>query len=136
MVKRTFVMIVSIFLVFPVKSQHFIGKNKDQVEKDMETLYPDFAIDHSSVNHTYKYLKYVNKVNEQTMLVFLSENDVCTSTQLMSDYANLLQVKTDLNKKYKHVGKDKWTYSVQNEKFLVKIKREEWFFTVFTNKDE
>jgi hypothetical protein len=135
MTKKLFVLVPLMFLVFTVKSQHLIGKTKVQVEKDMETLFPGFVPDHSSVNHVYKYLKYVDKIKEQTMLVFLSADDICTSTQLMSDYANLLDVKEALNKKYKPSGKDKWKYTVDGKKFTVKIKRGEWYFTVLTTKE-
>lgn len=135
MVKKLFVLVLLMVLGFSAKSQHLIGKTKDQVERDIETVYPDFAQDHSSVNHVYKYLKYVNKIAEQTLLVFLSEGDTCISTQLMSDYANLLQVKETLNKKYKPAGKDKWKYTIDGTKFMVKIKRGEWFFTVLTTKE-
>ena len=136
MIKGVILLAVMIFLVSPVKAQHFIGKTKELVEKEMETSFPDFAIDKSSVNHTYKYLKYINKVTEQTLLVFLSENDLCTSTKLVSDYANLLQVKKELNSKCKPAGKDKWKYTQNGVKYVVKLKREEWFFTVFTSKDQ
>ena len=136
MIKGIILLAVMIFFVSPVKSQFFIGKTKELVEKEMETSFPDFAIDKSSVNHTYKYLKYINKFTEQTLLVFLSEDDLCTSTKLVSDYANLLQVKKELNSKYKLTGKDKWKYTQNGVKYVVKLKREEWFFTVFISKGQ
>ncbi|HEY4787685.1 MAG TPA: hypothetical protein VIH57_16625, partial [Bacteroidales bacterium] len=83
-----------------------------------------------------KYLKYINKITDQTMLLFLSEKDICTSTKLMSDYSNLLQVKKDLDKNYKSAGKNTWKYTKDGVKYVVKLKREEWFFTVFTAKEE
>jgi len=129
-------LLMMLLLVLPVKSQHFIGKTKAQVEKEMKASYADFALDNSTVNNTYKYLKYVNKLTEETLLVFLSEDDICTSTKLASDYANLLQVKKDLNAKYKPAGKEKWRYTKDGVKYLVKLKREEWFFTVFTSKEK
>jgi hypothetical protein len=119
---------------FPVGSQHFIGMQKEQLVKAMKTVYPDFVIDTSSVNHTYKYLKYIDKVNEQTLLVFLSDNDVCTATKLMSNYSFLTQVKEELSKKYKTAGNDQWTYAVEGVEYHVKLKREAWFFSVITSK--
>ncbi len=136
MVQKVILLAVMTMIVFPVKSQHFIGKTKDMVQEEMKTSYPDYAVDNSSVNHTYKYLKYINKVTEQTLLVFLSDADVCTSTKLMSDYSNLLQVKKDLNSKYKPAGKDTWKYTLNGVKYIVKLKRGDWFFTVFTSKGQ
>jgi len=136
MIKKVILVVLVITLVIPAKSQHFVGKSKVQVEKEMKTLLPEFVIDNSSVNRTYKYLKYINKITEQTMLIFLSENDICTSTKVVSDYSNLLQVKKDLNNSYKSTGKDTWKYSIDGVKYVVKLKREEWYFTVFTTKDD
>lgn len=134
MKNRILVGLMTVFFVLPLQSQHLIGKNKEQLEKEIKSLYPDFVIDRSSVNNTYKYLKYIDKFNEQTLLVFLSDKDICTSTKLMSDYSNLDQVKKDLNKRFKVAGKDQWTYTINGVSYLVKLKRDEWFFSVFTSK--
>lgn len=136
MVQKVLLLCVMAVFVSPLKSQHFIGKTKDQVIKEMKTTCPDYAMDNSSVNYTYKYLKYINKVTEQTLLIFLSEGDVCTSTKLMSDYSNLLLVKKELNAKYQPAGKETWTYTLDGVTYKVKLKHEEWFFTVFTSKEQ
>ncbi len=122
-----------VLFVSPVKSQHLIGKTKTQIEKEMEASYNDFDLDQSSVNRTYKYLKYVNKITEETLLVFLTADDICSATKLTSDYANLLQVKKQLSK-YKPAEKNKWVYIEKGVKYTVKLKQEEWFFSVFTSK--
>lgn len=135
-VQKSILLALLSIIAFSAKSQHLVGKTKDQVVQEIKVSMPDYVIDNSSVNHTYKYLKYVNKVTEQTLLVFLSEADVCTSTKLMSDYSNLLQVKKDLNAQCKPAGKDIWKYTAGGVKYIVKLKREEWYFTVFTSKDK
>jgi hypothetical protein len=134
--KKIWVFILFIFLLFPVWSQNLIGKNRGETEAQVKSQYPGFMIDNSTVNHTYKYLKYVDKFNEQTLLVFLSESDVCTATKLISSYSNLPEVKQSLNKKYKPAGKDKWRYSENGVGYVVELKREEWFFCVFTSKEK
>jgi len=134
MKNRILVVLMAMFFVLPLQSQHLIGKSKEQVVKEIKSFYPDFVIDRSSVNNTYKYLKYIDKFNDQTFLVFLSDKDICTSTKLMSDYSNLDQVKQDLNKRFKAAGKDQWAYTLNGVLYMVKLKREEWFFCVFTSK--
>jgi len=136
MIKRFILVVMVINFVIPVKSQHLVGKTRLVAEEEIKNHLPEFVIDHSSVNHTYKYLKYINKVTEQTMLVFLSDDDICTSTKVVSDYSNLLQVKKDLDKNYKPVGKDTWKYTIDDKKYVVTLKREEWYFTVFTTSDK
>lgn len=128
--------IITLFFLFSINyqlfSQHLIGLNKEQVISVMKKDYPSFDLDNSTVNYTYKYLKYIDKFSEQTMLIFLSDNNVCTSTKLISDYSNINEVKNKLNTTCKKSGKDKWTYMVQGKTFLVTLQRTEWFFTVFT----
>lgn len=136
MSKKIIISFLLLALFSAVHAQHIIGMPKDQLTKEMKKLYPDFVQDNSSVNNTYKYLKYIDKRNEQTLLVFLTDDDVCKSTKLISDYMNLLDVKNNLNKNYKPSGKDKWTYKVDNITYLVTLKREKWFFSVFTSKKE
>ena len=54
----------------------------------------------------------------------------------MSDYSNLETVKSSLKKSYKPNGKDKWKYSIAGVEYSVVLKREEWYFTVFTSKKD
>jgi len=137
MSKKVFsgIFLVLIFCL-SLRAQHVIGLHKDQLVKEMGKLYPDFVQDNSSVNTTYKYLKYIDRTNEQTLLVFLTDDDICKSTKLISDYMNLLEVKGNLDKNYKPSGKDKWTYTLSGVTYLVTLKREKWFFSVFTSKKE
>lgn len=134
--RKVFIVLLSMVFVSPLVSQHLIGLHKEEVIKEIKTNNRNFIIDKSSVNYIYKYLKYIDKNGEQTFLVFLSENDICTSTKLMSDYSNLVILNKDLNKKYKKVGQNKWTYNLGGIVYMVKLKREEWFFTIFTSKKE
>jgi hypothetical protein len=117
-------------------AQHLIGLDIEQVKTTMKKHYPSFDIDNTTVNNTYKYLKYIDRFSEQTLLVFLSEKDISTATKLMSAYTNLEDIKSRLNKAYKPNGKDKWTYKVNGITYLITLKRSEWFFTVFTSKKE
>jgi hypothetical protein len=133
--KKVFVGITLLVIGLTLSAQHLIGMSKDQLIKEMRILYPDFIQDNSSVNNTYKYLKYIDKTNEQTLLVFLTDADVCKSTKLISDYTNLLDVKNNLAQ-YKPAGKDKWTYTLNGVTYLVTLTREKWFFSVFTSKKE
>jgi hypothetical protein len=129
----------SVFLLLftnQIFSQHLIGLSKEQVKTLMEKEYPSFDIDNSAVNPTYKYLKYIDKYSEQTMLIFLSDKDKCTATKLISDYSNLIDVKAKLNKTCKKSGKDKWIYKVNGITYQVTLQRTEWFFSVFTSKKD
>jgi hypothetical protein len=133
MIIKILLLLTGLSLLLPVKSQNLIGMNVQQIEKEIKVHYPNFVIDNSFVNNSYKYLKYIDKINEQTLLVFLSDNNECTSTKLICDYSMLDQVKEEM-KKYKTDKKDQWSYSVNGVQYLVKLHREEWFFSLSTYK--
>jgi hypothetical protein len=131
---RILVIFLTMFIHFQSDSQYFIGMQKKQLIMEIKGVYPDFVIDTTSVNYTYKYLKFVDSYNEQTLLFFLSDKDVCTATKLISNYSCLSKVQKELNKKYKSAGRDMWIFKVNGEDYQVKLKREEWFFSVIISK--
>jgi hypothetical protein len=134
---KTKILVLSIFIGFctiQLQAQNLIGMSKSEVMQVIKKAYPSFDIDGDAKNTTYKYLKYIDKYNEETMLVFLSDDDVCTFTKLMSDYSNE-KIRTDeLDKKYKKTGDHFWTFVDKGENFTVELKKEEWYFTIITKK--
>lgn len=131
-------MLVTLFLTFSLagvsSSQHLIGLHKDDIIVLMKENQPDFKMDNSTVNKLYKYLKFVDNINEQTLLIFLDENDRCTFSKLMSDYSNLDDALNDLNKNYKTVKVNEWIYSIDGVNYSVTLAEEEWFFTILVKK--
>ena len=115
---------------FHAAAQNYIGMKKTDIIKIMQKDQPQFKLDTSSVNRTYKYIKLVDRISEQTMLFFLDENNTCTYVRWMSDYANLNDIMAELNKKYKKKDKKTWSYVDKAQEFIVTLEEGEWFFTV------
>ena len=111
-------------------AQNFIGMKKADIIKVMQKNQPVFKLDTSSVNRTFKYIKFVDKISEQTMLFFLSENNICTYVRWMSDYANLNDIISELNTKYKRKDERTWSYSDKGQDYIVRLEEGDWFFTV------
>jgi hypothetical protein len=116
-------------------SQNFIGMNPGEIAAAVKTGYPQFKLDRNAINHSYKYLKYIDKISEQTILFFMTDQNTCTYVRWMADYSNLNDIITMLNKKYKKNGVNTWTYSDKGESYSVKMKEEEWYFTVTFRKN-
>jgi hypothetical protein len=132
--------ILLVFLLFSgpclsLSAQNFIGLNIQEITTVMKSNHPQFKIDKNAVNHTYKYLKYVDKITEQTILFFLSDKDICTYVRWMSDYSNLNDMISLLNSKYKKSGTNTWSYSDKGETYSVKLEEDEWYFTVSFRKN-
>ncbi len=128
--------LILIWLVISAQAQttNYIGKSKEEIIKKMNEDNPAFVLDDGMVNETYKYLKFFDKNNEETMLFFLSDNDICTYTKLLSDYANINARTDELNKNYKNAGELKWVFVDRGEVYFVELKKEKWYFTVITKK--
>jgi hypothetical protein len=128
--------LIAFLLALRINGQNYIGLHKDEIISLMDETKSDFRLNKGVVNKAYNYLKYEDKVNEQTLLFFLDEDDCCTYVRLMSDYANLSDVLDSLNSNYRKDSEDKWTYRDQDETYTVSLKKEDWFFTVSTKKEE
>ncbi len=113
---------------YEVKAQHLIGLSKEDVIKKMQET--SFVIDKTSRNTTFSYLKYVHRLEEKTFLVFLSKENICTSTKLMSDYSSFKSTLAEFNKKYKKAGSMEWTYKIEGITYKVLVRKEEWFYSV------
>lgn len=127
--------LLMLFLPFETEGQSFIGMHKDEIPGLLKTVNPQFKLDRTAVNRTYNYLKFVDKVSEQTILFFLSDTDVCTYVRWMADYANLTDMTGMLNRKYRRNGPNSWTYSEKGENYSVTLVEEEWYFTVSFRKN-
>ena len=128
--KALLYIISAIFMVFNSHAQNYIGLHKDEIIQLMHENKRNFRLNTSNINNTYNYLKYEDKISEQTMLFFLSKNDTCKYVRLMSDYSNLNDVLNDLDTKYKKAGKDKWTYVDKGKDYVVEMSEGDWYFTV------
>jgi len=115
-----------------VVAQNFIGMHKDNIHEVMKKNYPGLKLNTNVVNHDYKYLKYEDKINEITVLFFLSEDNRCTLVRRMCDYSNINDELQFLNSKYKPAGKDTWIYEDGGKKYLVTLEEGEWYFTITT----
>jgi len=119
-------------LVVELSAQNFIGMHKDNIKDLMKKSYPALKLNTNVVNHDYKYLKYEDKINEITVLFFLSDDDKCTLVRRMCDYANINDELQVLNSKYKPAGKNTWIYEDGGKKYLVTLEEGEWYFTITT----
>jgi hypothetical protein len=122
---------IAFTLVFSAShAQNYIGMNPTEIAGSLKTTWPQFKLDKNAVNHSYQYLKYVDKISEQTILFFLSDKNICTYVRWMCDYSNLNDMITMLNSKYKKSGVNTWSYIDKSEHYSVKLEEEEWYFTI------
>ena len=118
-----------------IRGQNYIGKSKSEIPALLKSAYPQFKLDKEVVNHAYNYLKFVDKVSEQTLLFFLSNKDICTYVRWISDYSNLNDMIAMLNKNYHKNGPNSWSYGDNGDDYTVTLVEGEWYFTVSFRKN-
>lgn len=131
-----YILLISLIVSLKVNAQNFIGLHKKEIAALMKETQKEFVLNTGVVNKKYNYLKYEDKINEQTVLYFLNDDNYCTYVRLISDYANYISTLETLNARYTRKNENTWIYKDQGKKYIVYLEKEEWFFTVNTKKKE
>ena len=131
-----YITLIVLVISLQVNAQNFIGLHKNEIVTLMKETQKEFKLNTGVVNKKYNYLKYEDKINEQTVLYFLDDNDYCTYVRLISDYANINSAIDELNNKYTRKNDNTWIYTDRGKKYIVYLEKEEWFFTINIKKKE
>ena len=134
MTKWIFILFTALLVEASVLGQKLVGHKKTDVITWMKEVKPDFVLDNTVVNSKFKYLKFIDKINQETLLCFLSDDNICTMTRLMSDYSNLDKTIKRLNIEYKKTGSGKWKYTDENVEYTIELKKDKWYFMLETHK--
>lgn len=113
-------------------AQNFIGQYKEDIRKKAREAYPGFVFDKEVENGKKSFIKYVNILEEQTLLFILDENGYCTSTARMYNTWLFSKIKGEFDKKYKRLDSLRWIDSINGNIYEIIIKKGDWFFTVIT----
>lgn len=127
-------MIIAFSTVFTCNAQQFIGKHKDDVKQIMNSQRKDVYIDESSRNTVYNLLKYVDHNSTQTIYYVFNDLDTCKFYKTIYDYSYLRKVEKELDHKYIRKSSDNWYFLENNEKYLVTLKKDKWYFSVLVKK--
>jgi hypothetical protein len=133
--KFAFIVVSLFFVFFSLSAQSMIGMKKDDIVKLMKQNYPELERT-KVINDTYNYLKYQDSMGEQTFLIFLSSDDICTSHKLMSHYVHLGKEIATLNAKYESAGNNFWKYTENGVNYSVELQKGQWFFSIIHKKAE
>ena len=109
---------------------NFIGKHKDCIISTIKEQHKTLKLNTAVVNDTYNYLKFEDKINEVTVLFFLTKDDKCKMVRLMADYSNFNDYLEELNMKLKLVKSNFWQYEDNKTTYIVNLDEGDWFFTI------
>lgn len=84
----------------------------------------------SDNNSYFKYLKYADDTDTQTILFFLSDKSVCTEVRIICDLSLKSQKVKELDSTYSKAGNNVWTEKKNDNIYLIELKDEKWFFSI------
>jgi hypothetical protein len=116
--------------------QQYLGKHKSELRKMMKENSKELYEDDSSKNPVFNMVKYVDRLQSQTLIYFFSEEDTCQYSKWMYDYSMLNKVVSNLNENYQQSADDSWHYSSEGQAFRVTLTTGDWFFTITTKSKE
>lgn len=119
-----------------VLGQNFVGKHKLEIKKEMKENYKDFYFSKEVLGKS-NFVKYEDFDGYKTLLFVLNEDGYCKYQMLMCDYGLLKSTIDQLNQNFEYKEDLAWyDYKSGKENFVIKIKKEEWYFSVITKKLE
>lgn len=134
--KKIIVLLLIVVSSLNVLSQNFVGKHKLQIKKEMKENYKDFYFSKEVMSKN-SFIKFEDFDGYQTFLFVLDDEGYCKYQMLMCDYSLLKTKIDDLNKTYEYQGELVWHDFISgNQNFVIRIKKEEWYFSIITRKLE
>ncbi len=117
-------------------SQNLIDHSASEIETIMKERYKNFKPSKTTNNPHYRYLKYENHQQTETLLFFLSEDDVCIYYKYIGDYSRFYSKIAEMDEKYEKIDKNAWIEELNGAKYRIELTKREWFFTLTTRKTD
>jgi len=134
--KKIIVLLLIVVSSLNVLGQNFVGSHKLEIKKEMKEKYPDFYFSKEVMGKS-SFIKYEDFDGYRTFLFVLDDDGYCKYQMLMCDYSLLKRTIDSLNTSYEYKNDLTWyDYTAGKENFVVRIKKEEWYFSVITKKLE
>jgi hypothetical protein len=125
-------LIVFFILTFclDLSGQNLIGYKEKDIRQYMQDKQKNFSFQNMIYNSTFKYLKYQDMNETQTLLFFLTTDSVCKSIRLVCDKSLESDKIKELNSAYTISGNNVWSEIRNGKKYIIELKEEEWSYNV------
>lgn len=77
-------------------------------------------------NSLFKYLKYSDNSDSQTILFFLTPDSVCKGVRVICENSMKPEKIKELDANYKRIGEHKWVDNHDGKSYLIRLEEEEW----------
>ncbi|MFC2086864.1 hypothetical protein ACFLSA_01705 [Bacteroidota bacterium] len=127
-------LLISMFILPAFGSINLIGYHKNDIKDIMKSQKTGFYFNKELDNGRVRFIKYVDNYGDKTLIYVLNQADTCYYFLVMYDYSLLEEVVEQLNKTCTKEEEYIWSESLDNENYTIKLKKNEWYFTVVTRR--
>lgn len=110
-------------------SQNLVGYKSNEIVKFMSTSKSDMNRDNVS-NSTFRYLKYSDKYDTQTILFFLNPDSVCKSMRIVCNNSIKTSKIKELDSEFSRTGEKTWIDRRQGKSYSVVLADGDWSFSI------
>jgi len=110
---------------FCTYGQNLVGLNGRDIQKYMKDNHKELNSE-KVINDRFKYLKYSDSSNSQTLLFFLNNDSVCNSERFICDMSLKQDKVKEFDSIYKKSGNNRWVDHRDGKNYLIEIRDEKW----------
>ncbi|HDP74886.1 MAG TPA: hypothetical protein ENN49_03280 [Bacteroidales bacterium] len=126
----SFITAAIVILSHLVNAQNYIGLHKNEIAKRMPQENKGFFFEKEVNVDDRGFLKYVNTLEEQTILFMIDTEGYCTAVSRMYNTWLYNQVVKELNSKYQQVSTNKWLEVKDGKNYDLILVKGKWFLTI------
>jgi hypothetical protein len=118
------------FFNLSISGQNLIGYNEKEIRQYMRDKQKNMDFQNFTNNSTFKYLKYVDRDDSQTLLFFLTADSVCKSIRLVCDKSLKTQKTKEYDNIYRKGGENVWTETKEGKNYIIELKDEDFSLSI------
>ena len=127
---KLFIVLLFVLSNLSISGQNLIGYHENEIRQYMKDNQKNMNFQKFTNNSTFKYLKYVDNEESQTLLLFLTADSICKSIRLICDKNLKTQKTKELDDIYKKGGENVWTDTRNGKNYLIDLKDEDFSFSI------
>jgi hypothetical protein len=113
-----------------LSGQNLIGYSEPEIRKYMTENKKNMSFQNFINNNTFKYLKYSDNLETETLLFFLTEKLICKSVRRICDKSLKTRIIDEYDRFCKKTGEGQWMEIKNGTKYIIELKDEEYTFYI------
>jgi len=109
--------------------QNLIGYRAAEIRKHMTANRGDMNSEKVN-NKSFRYLKYSDKNDTETMLFFLNPDSICQNIRIVCNNSIRDAKIRELDSSFSKSGKNRWTDTRSGKSYYIRLDDDEWSFSI------